>query len=172
MRSNWLLALLNFSLLMFISSCSTSNTPASSSCSTQGCSIPEPLAVVSTSPTDGATNVPLSECPYANGPCRGIVAMTFNQSVNIDSMNFQIQPFIRGTLRCPDPQNPGIAIYGCRAPNPPTTIPPNQSVIVWFDGESTFSPNTLYTATILSVSSSDGKPLGKAYSFSFTTAAQ
>ncbi len=167
-----LFAFINFALLVTLSACGSSggSTTGPPSCTTSGCPILEPLAVISADPANRAVSVPLSQCPYANGPCRGIVAITFNQSVNIDSMNFQLLPFTRGTLRCPDPQLPGIGFTGCRV-TPPTTIPANQSVVVWFDSESPFLPNTAYTATILSVNSSDGKPLAN-YSFLFTTAAQ
>jgi hypothetical protein len=139
-------------------------------CTTPGCSIPQPLAVISSDPANGATDVPRAQCPYATSFCRGIVMMTFNQSVNIDSMNFQIVPSKQGALRCPDPQFPGPGTYGCRV-TPPTTVPPNQSAIVWYDTLDSFLPTTKYTVTILAVNSSDGKPLGT-YTFSFTTAAQ
>jgi hypothetical protein len=170
--SNRLLAAIGLTLLVFLSACGSSGGSATDpqSCTTPGCTVPQPLAIISTDPTNGATNVSLAQCPYTNGPCRGIIAMTFNQSVNIDSMNFQVLPFTRGTLRCPDPQLPGIGTYGCRV-TPPTTIPSNQSVIVWFDSQGPFLPNTIYTATISSVNSSDGKPLAN-HTFSFTTASQ
>lgn len=172
MCSNRLFAAINLALLLFLSACGSSggSTTEPQSCSTAGCTILQPLAIISTAPANGATNVPLAQCPYSNGPCRGIIGMTFNQSVNIDSMNFQVLPFTRGTLRCPDTQLPGIGTYGCRV-TPPTTIPSNQSVIVWFDSQGPFLPNTTCTATISSVNSSDGKPLAN-YTFSFTTAAQ
>jgi len=172
-RSNRLVAAFTLITLMFLAACGNyaggASQPQPQSCTTMGCSVPEPLAVLSTAPANGATNVPLSECPYAGSLCRGIVKMTFNQSVNIDSMQFQIVPFKQGALRCPDPQFPGPGTYGCRV-TPPTTIPSNQSVIVWYDILDSFLPSTTYTVTILSVNSSDGKPLAT-YTFSFTTAA-
>jgi hypothetical protein len=145
------------------------NSGQSQSCDTQGCTISEPLAVISTEPTSGQINVPLSQCPYSNQFCRGIVKITFNQSVNIDTMDFQIAPFLQGTLHCPQPDI-GPGVVGCRV-SPPTTVPPDQAPAVWYDGYTAFLPNTTYTATIVSATSSDGKPLGT-YSWSFTTAAQ
>jgi hypothetical protein len=129
-----------------------------------------PLAVVSTDPSNGASNVPLSQCPTVTGFCGGVFTVTFNKEVDMTTVNFQVSPNITGFLRCPA-AGPGIS--GCPGGPPGSGIPPNQSAVVMFLAfSSSFMADTTYHVTLVGAKDTNGVPLAESYQWSFSTAAQ
>jgi Bacterial Ig-like domain len=129
----------------------------------------EPLAVVSTVPVTGATNVPLSQCPQVTGFCGATFTMTFNKEVNMDTLKFSYSPFLNGYFACPS-AGPGTS--GCLGGLPGSGVPPDQSSVVIFVDGSNFQTDTTYQITLDSVSDTNGNLLGQSYTWSFTTALQ
>ena len=112
---------------------------------------PGPLAVVSINPANGATGVPLSECPTVDssgnpvGFCGGTVSVTFNRPVEAVTVNVSLKvmgaaDLLGGSMECTTPGN-GTKYELC-GPGIATTA------TMLFVSSTNLTPGTVYQATL------------------------
>jgi hypothetical protein len=114
-------------------------------------SSPSPLAVVSTNPANGATGVPLSECPTIDssgnpvGYCGGTIGVTFNRPVEAVTVNVSLKvmgtsSLLSGQMECTVPAS--ASKYELCGPGVATTT------TMLFVSSTNLQPGTVYQATI------------------------
>jgi hypothetical protein len=114
-------------------------------------SSPGPLAVVSTNPANGATGVPLSECPTVDssgnpvGYCGGTISVTFNRPVEAVTVNVSLKVMgtsglLSGQMECTVPAS--ASKYELCGPGVATTI------TMLFVSSTNLQPGTVYQATL------------------------
>lgn len=123
------------------------------------------LELVSVDPIANAADVPLTTCPTGpTNPCGGAITVTFNRTVAMTTVVFEITPPLSGIIRCP---SAGPMVTGCPAG---VGTMANQSAVVMYLGTNEFLPDTTYKVTVVAAQDTNGNSLAQTVEWIFTTA--
>jgi hypothetical protein len=111
---------------------------------------PDPFAIVSISPANGATGVSRSECPTVDssgravGFCGGTIKVTFNRPVETSTVGISVREFaattiLGGFVECVTPAGTKFELCGPGV---------NTSTVMVFVTSTDLKPGTLYQVTL------------------------